>query len=108
MADAKLVESWMVTTSYLERGFAFLDGVSHDLTGNSLIQLRQQFEEYIEHIELGLALDTLESIGDRTDVPGGFWRALENAATQMALATRADQLHTKMLHALDRKNHDDG
>ncbi len=50
------------------------------------------FHEYLDHNELGLALDALESVPTTTEVAAGFWLRLHLAAKCMDLRTRSEQL----------------
>ena len=50
------------------------------------------FHEYLDHNELGLALDALESVPTTTEVAAGFWLRLHLAAKCMDLPTRSEQL----------------
>jgi hypothetical protein len=50
--------------------------------------LSAQLEEYLEHNELELALETLMELGHLTTSCGGFWRDLERAAEVMGLNDR--------------------
>ncbi|HWA93008.1 MAG TPA: hypothetical protein VG844_00300 [Terracidiphilus sp.] len=49
----------------------------------------KQYHEFIEHNELELACDALESYADKNPVPGAFWIALRDAAIKMGLPENA-------------------
>ena len=106
MADANLSDSWRKTRSHLSHAFALVDDVTEDPDGDSIGQLRELYAEYIDHNELELALDALELVGDRTDMPSKFWKALEDAAMQMGLDIRRNELHAKGLEAAGRESQD--
>ncbi len=50
------------------------------------------FHEYLDHTELGLALDSLESLPTTTEVSAGFWLRLHLAAKCMGFPTRSEKL----------------
>lgn len=83
---AELRESWKRTEEYL-------DAARADLAGRQDVDLSEVFE-YLEHNELGLAFDALVHIGDRREVPFGFWQHLDRAAQEMRLhSSNADGFH---------------
>jgi hypothetical protein len=84
MPDPKLVKSWKITETLLERARRALP-VGHE---QGYAALLTQYREFLEHNELGLALDILEEMGHLVSAPGGFWRDLERAAENMDLADR--------------------
>lgn len=43
------------------------------------------FEEYLDHNELGLALEELEALAEQVTVRGDFWGEMARAATMMEL-----------------------
>ena len=45
----------------------------------------RQYEEFLDHNELELACDMLESFGDKHTVTREFWVALRDAAAKMQL-----------------------
>ena len=72
----RLRESWARTSEYLRSARALLPPKGAG-----------QFEEYLAHNELELALDELEAAGEGR--PAEFWRHLLAAAENMGLAEHA-------------------
>lgn len=52
-------------------------------------ELLPQFNEYLDHNELEIALDVLQEVGEEIPCRGGYWRTLERAAILMGLHERA-------------------
>ncbi|WP_028102283.1 hypothetical protein [Pseudoduganella violaceinigra] len=80
MATAELLKSWAVTERHLLDARAFLEPEVASLHSTSL----EQFDEFLEHNELGLAFDWLESITRESQwstLP--LLNALERAASNM-------------------------
>lgn len=72
--------SWKVTVELLEKARQQLD-CNSDLS---------QYQEYLNHNELELALDELVAIGQRSIWDRAYWRALSAAATNMKLTERVE------------------
>lgn len=47
--------------------------------------MHEQFNEYMDQIELDLALDAAESLGSACNAPPEFWTELQLAAASMQL-----------------------
>jgi hypothetical protein len=94
MADAALIKRWKVIETLLRRARGYLPEEPDD---PNVARLLQQFTEFIDHNELGLALDTLEEIGEFIHCRGRYWRDLERAALTMDLNERAAAFHKKFL-----------
>jgi len=60
-------------------------------------KIEKEFEEFIDHNELGLALEELEELGNLVPCRGGFWRDLERAAITMELMERAQTYRSRFL-----------
>jgi hypothetical protein len=84
MPDAEMVKSWKITETLLERARHALPASREQEHAPLFVRYR----EFMEHNELGLALDVLEELGHLTCARGGFWRDLERAAENMGLADR--------------------
>jgi hypothetical protein len=84
MPDAKIVKSWKITETLLERARRALSARDE----RQYAALLSRYREFMEHNELGLALDILEELGHLVSARGGFWRDLERAAENMGLAER--------------------
>src|SRR5262245_23165875 len=97
MSDAKLVKSWMVTETLLERARHALPAHHEQEYAAPLTQYR----EFLEHNELELALDILEELGHLNSARGGFWRDLERAAENMGLVDRLPALRKAFSEALE-------
>ena len=72
------------------------DDINRDLRDNvhdSMIQNQtvENYKEYLEHNELGLALDELEGLGEFNKVTKDYWLNLLNAAKQMGLKEKVEK-----------------
>lgn len=95
MADRReLEESWTRTRSHLGQALALLPAnLVESVEGGRL----DQYLEWIEHNELGLALDELEGLGEINPVSRQFWAFLLSAALEMKL----DEHVTRMARRMD-------
>jgi hypothetical protein len=91
MSDAKPVKSWNITETLLKRARQALPDAPTDQE-QECAALLVQYQEFLEHDELGLALDILEELGHLISARGGFWRDLERAAENMGLLDRLPAL----------------
>jgi len=100
MPDAKLVKSWKITETLLERARGALPAapMQHEQEAAALLA---QYREFLEHNELGLALDILEELGYLISARGGFWRDLERAAENMGLVDRLPALRKAFTDTLE-------
>jgi hypothetical protein len=96
MSDAKLVKSWKITGTLLERARHALP----KLDEREHVALLTQYREFLEHNELELALNILEELGHLVSARGGFWRDLERAADNMGLIERLPALRKAFSDAL--------
>jgi hypothetical protein len=99
MTDAKLLKRWKITEVLLERARRALPEPSEQQK-QEYVTLLAQYHRYLEHNELGLALDTLEELGHLIPCRGGFWRDLERAAENMGLVDRLPALRKSFSDAL--------
>jgi len=97
MSDAKLVKSWKITETLLERARHALP-VRHD---QEYAVFLSRYREFLEHNELELALDMLEELGYLVSAHGGFWRDLERAAENMGLVDRLPAFRKAFSEALE-------
>ena len=97
MSNSKLVKSWKVTETLLERARRALPA-RHEQEYAALVT---QYREFLEHNELELALDILEELGHLISARGGFWRDLERAAENMGLVNRLPALRKAFSEALE-------
>jgi hypothetical protein len=49
-----------------------------------------RYQLFLDHNELGLALDELDAVGRERTMPGAFWSALADAAREMQDSARAE------------------
>lgn len=84
----ELEASWARTRDHLEHAFARLPASPVDGEEGGAVD---QFREWLDHNELGLALDELEMLGEANDVGRGFWECLLQAATEMSLRDHAER-----------------
>jgi hypothetical protein len=82
MASGELMKSWKRTDGFLRDARAHLSEVAESVCAAEI----HEFEEYLAHNELELALDMLEVAFEKTG--GETWRVLE----LMALAAASMQL----------------
>ena len=86
MPSDELLESWERTRSHLARAWVELppgDGGT------------DEYQDYLDHNELGLAMETLADVGDLRGASGAFWTALADAASEMKLTKRAEEYHRR-------------
>ncbi len=97
MLDKALEQTWNRTSTYLERAYALV------ASSNEIVRtLSEEYKKYLDHNEFGLALDTLETIGEQIGPPVEYWSHLEIAALEMGLSNRAADIRSKILEALDQ------
>ena len=83
-----LQPSWDRTTAHLRIAARALGQRTHP----ALVD----FEEMMDHNELGLAMEALEAVGDQLEAGPNFWRSLKDAADEMGL-TEHSQRYAKRL-----------
>jgi hypothetical protein len=77
VVDDRLVQSWERTRGHLSRAWAELpSGHSSDL---------DYYYEFLDHNELGLAMEVLAEVGVKRGCSGAVWLALSDAATEMKM-----------------------
>ena len=94
MASPELIKQWKATATLLQRARDAVQDSSEEV-----VKLRKEFDEWIQHNELELALDALQEISELTPCRGGFWKDLERAAEMMGLNDRAKYFHSRFLGA---------
>ena len=97
MPDDALEQSWNRTSAHLERAHALVASPNANVR-----KLSAEYREYLDHNELGLALNTLETIGEQIDPPIEYWSHLENAALEMRLSDRVADIRNRILEGLDQ------
>ncbi len=85
-----LEASWATTTFHLTKSRSLLP---KDLYFEEAVEAEKDFNEYIEHNELGLALDAADQMGILSNAPNEFWQELEMAARNMGLIEEAKRFH---------------
>lgn len=106
MTQHELWKRWQVTKSYLRFAAQLLpDSLIKNDGGDSAQEIGSLhvYNEYLEHNELGLALDQLEEVGELNTVPPAYWKNLANAAQTMELNERAGTLMDKFEFALTNR-----
>ncbi len=91
MRRRELERSWAVTRKHLDAAREVLSvaGLDGTIEARKLIS---EYNEFLAHNELELALDMLEAAADGQSAPQEFWQHLIRAARNMGLETRAQQL----------------
>jgi hypothetical protein len=82
MQGEELSESWERARSHLARAWVELPSGSGDTN---------EYQEYLDHNELGLAMEALRDLGNLRGAHGQFWAALADAAEQMKLQQQAEE-----------------
>ena len=85
MASKDLIESWIRTEAFLRAARSHLSKAAEGLCAGEI----EEFNEYLEHNELGLALDTLEGVFSRSGLES--WKVLEFMALAAASMGLVDQ-----------------
>lgn len=80
--DTKLIKSWERTSNFLlkAKGFASINSLS-----KTEIETLKDFDEFLEHNELGLAFEQLIYLAETVDFPKEFWKEMILAAKEMKL-----------------------
>lgn len=95
MSRSNLQESWAITRKHLAAALEVL--VVGDLVATVEEQAAiQQYEKFLDHNELELAMDELEAAVEVQSAPREFWRNLVCAARNMGLEQRADEIEKRM------------
>ena len=83
--ESKLEKQWKLTIAELEsaRGYIPPEGLDDELA-----KYLHEYNEFLEHNELELALDMLEEIGESMSLPEEFWRSAKKSAEIMGLEKR--------------------
>jgi hypothetical protein len=92
MPSYELIKRWRATTVLLQRARSTIQDSSAQIE-----ELVKEFDEYLEHNELELAMDMLQEMAELTPCRGGFWRDLERAAEMMGLTDRAKYFRRQFL-----------
>lgn len=101
MTDASLQKRWKVTEVLLERAKRALPTPAK-AQEKDYAALLAQYQQFLDHNELELALDMLEELGDLAPCRGGYWRDLARAAENMGLKERVPELERRFREVLDQ------
>lgn len=82
----QLIQSWERTTTFLRDARVHLDQSTEGICSDEIAQ----FEEYLEHNELGLALDVLDDIFEKSELES--WLVLELMAKAAASMNQVDRV----------------
>lgn len=91
MADAALRKLWADVRQDFDRARAMFPAQPVEREGHLT-----QLGEWLDHNELELALDELESLGEDNAAPTAYWMALQSAAERMGLSERAHRLNLRV------------
>jgi hypothetical protein len=87
MPDEDLIASWERTRGHLARAWVELPPGD----GSSL----EWYQEYVDHNELGLAMEALAAVGSGRGAAGPFWLALADTADEMKLTSEATKYQAR-------------
>ncbi len=85
MNSLELQNSWSITKEYLKNALELLP--KNSIPGEEGQSIKQ-YQEYLVHNELELALDELAALGEANDCSSNFWNFLILAADNMNLKDR--------------------
>ena len=101
MTNPRLWKIWGIAEANLKDARRYLvesitdpDAENHSLA---------QFDEYISHNELGLALDEIAGIAEDLACKAAFWKRLEAAAEAMELTVAAEKYREKFRAEVRRR-----
>ncbi len=92
MPTPEQVKQWRVTSALLQRARRAIQDSSEQFA-----KFAKEFDEYIQHNELELAMDMLQEMSELASCRGGFWRDLERAAKTMGLEHRAKYFRSRFM-----------
>jgi hypothetical protein len=101
MSNARLWKQWRVVSSLLEDSRRYLVLAAPELNASGSLQ---QFDAYLNHNELRLAMEELAAIGSKEAPKAMFWRNLQLAAEAMELHAVASKFHQSFLATVSGKN----
>ena len=92
MATQDLRSSWAITSQHL---IASKDHLPSSLPNEALDALHQM-DEFLNHNELGLALEEAEFLGNLCHSPPAFWAELQLAAENMGLSEASSRFAARL------------
>lgn len=99
MNSPHLFKQWGIVEANLKDARRYLADSSSSLTELDAVSL-QQFDEYLSHNELGLAMEEIATLGENYPCKAAFWLRLEQAALAMELAEPAAVFREKFAAVL--------
>ena len=84
MNNPRLFKQWGIIEANLKDARRYLADSSSSLSEVDVASL-QQFDEYLSHNELGLAMNEIAALGENYPCKAAFWLRLEQAALEMEL-----------------------
>jgi hypothetical protein len=78
-----LRKSWERTRAHLARDWVLLPAGDDEGVA--------QYQEFLDHNELGLAMEVLGEVGESRVASGQFWAALADAARNLGLERKAEE-----------------
>ena len=87
MADDALKQLWVAVRRDFDQARALLPSRLSEVEGSV-----DRLVEWLDHNELELALDELESLGKDNFAPHAYWKHLQSAAGRMGLAEHQTRL----------------
>ena len=88
-----LQHSWKITQGHLEAAYTqLLAPIKEDVA----VATVENFQEWLTHNELELALDELEGLGQLNNATAVFWRELLAAAQNMSLQDHVARYQSRL------------
>ncbi|HGS4984503.1 TPA: hypothetical protein ACMDSY_004500 [Vibrio parahaemolyticus] len=85
-----LEKSWKITIKYLN---AARRKLPEEMFFSEAKEAEKDFNEYLKHNELELAMNALDDMGILSNAPDEFWLDLELAASNMGLLADAERFN---------------
>ncbi len=96
MASENLLQSWAITANHLIDARNNLSSPSNSSNAELYAHFIAEFEGYLEHNELELALDALEEASDYTQPRLNFWQNMILAAENMKLVSKTARFRERV------------
>ncbi|MBK6907488.1 MAG: hypothetical protein IPH08_10540 [Rhodocyclaceae bacterium] len=92
-----LQENWKLIETFLRNARSDLPmQASPSLEFSALLT---EFDKYLSHNELGLALESIAAAGQLVETGGRFWHSLHQAAKKMELHEQAQEFEFRFVQA---------
>lgn len=92
MATQDLRSSWAITSRHLIASKGHLPSP----LPNEALDALHQMDEFLDHNELGLALEEAEFLGNLCHSPPAFWAELQLAAENMGLSKASSRFAARL------------